>query len=186
MIKNNFCSNSRSCSANTFCHYLQSCSVNNTFYYHNSQSYYVNILVQCNSSVMSSISTIDIYSKQIISGTVSSPGIALLLHNQDCIILTASYTVGTDCYICSIQERRIRNVKLQCEEGCQNKVGLDQLSCVRHCMSPQCYDELYAHDPVGLLLCRVLVSWPNSNVVNITRFFYWYESTLPPILFVTC
>ncbi|KAK2176069.1 hypothetical protein NP493_685g01037 [Ridgeia piscesae] len=45
-------------------------------------------------------------------------------------------------------ERKIRALKSQCEEGCENKVGLDQLSCVRRCMSRECYDELYTHDPL--------------------------------------
>ena len=45
-------------------------------------------------------------------------------------------------------ERRIKNVKMQCEEleECIQAQGLDQQKCVRTCMSPNCYQEVYAPD----------------------------------------
>ncbi|KAI0221342.1 hypothetical protein LSAT2_027307 [Lamellibrachia satsuma] len=75
--------------------------------------------------------------------------VAVFLHVANCYATATYYDYKRYAYKKKQRnERRIRNVKLQCEEGCQNKVGLDQLSCLRHCMSPQCYDELYAHDPL--------------------------------------
>ena len=45
-------------------------------------------------------------------------------------------------------ERRIKTAKAKCEEleECSNAHGLQQIACVRMCMSQKCYTELYAHD----------------------------------------
>jgi len=50
----------------------------------------------------------------------------------------------------SKNEKKIKSLKQQCESSseCQGLVGMELLGCARHCISPTCYDELYAHDPM--------------------------------------
>jgi hypothetical protein len=44
-------------------------------------------------------------------------------------------------------ERKIRNMKQQCESReCNNVYGLDNTKCVRKCMSEFCYSEIYSDD----------------------------------------
>ena len=47
-------------------------------------------------------------------------------------------------------ERRIKRFRQQCEDGgkCLHMVGLEQMNCVRGCMSSDCYQELYHSDPL--------------------------------------
>lgn len=43
-------------------------------------------------------------------------------------------------------ERSIRQLRQRCEgsKDCENKLGVDYVACIRNCMSPQCYQQLYS------------------------------------------
>lgn len=45
-------------------------------------------------------------------------------------------------------------MKQQCENSdtCRDLFGVEMMSCVRQCMSRDCYNELYAEDEVRLSL----------------------------------
>lgn len=47
------------------------------------------------------------------------------------------------------QERRIKTLRAQCEARghCNGLAPLDAVACIRSCMSLDCYNQLYAHDP---------------------------------------
>ncbi|XP_050302226.1 uncharacterized protein LOC126740306 isoform X2 [Anthonomus grandis grandis] len=39
-----------------------------------------------------------------------------------------------------------REVEIVCEKGCLGKSGLSKVTCVRQCVSPSCYKDLYQQD----------------------------------------
>lgn len=47
-------------------------------------------------------------------------------------------------------DKKYRNAKTPCESrpDCLARHGIDQVMCVRECMSKFCYDELYKDDPL--------------------------------------
>lgn len=49
-------------------------------------------------------------------------------------------------------------MKQQCENSdtCRDLFGVEMMSCVRQCMSADCYKELYAEDEVRLQLSLVI------------------------------
>ncbi|KAH1001701.1 uncharacterized protein LOC109534752 isoform X2 [Dendroctonus ponderosae] len=43
-------------------------------------------------------------------------------------------------------EAIFREVEVACEKGCLGKNGLSKITCVRQCVSPSCYRDLYQQD----------------------------------------
>jgi len=45
-------------------------------------------------------------------------------------------------------EKKIKSLKMRCEheDECKDLRGVALTGCVRRCISPVCYEELYAHD----------------------------------------
>lgn len=43
-----------------------------------------------------------------------------------------------------------REVEAACEPGCVGKAGVSKILCVRQCVSPSCYRDLYQTDPVDV------------------------------------
>ncbi|KAL1514189.1 hypothetical protein ABEB36_003485 [Hypothenemus hampei] len=43
-------------------------------------------------------------------------------------------------------EATFREVEIACEKGCFGKNGLSKITCVRQCVSPSCYRDLYQQD----------------------------------------
>lgn len=48
-----------------------------------------------------------------------------------------------------LQEAIFREVEEACEKGCLGKNGLSKITCVRQCVSPSCYRDLYQQDLVS-------------------------------------
>lgn len=46
------------------------------------------------------------------------------------------------------QEVMFREVEAACERGCLGKTGVSKILCVRQCVSPSCYRDLYQADLV--------------------------------------
>ncbi len=40
----------------------------------------------------------------------------------------------------------MRRLSRQCEPRCEGEEGIDYTNCVRRCMSPFCYEQIYAFD----------------------------------------
>lgn len=47
------------------------------------------------------------------------------------------------------QEIMFREVEATCERGCLGKNGVSKILCVRQCISPSCYRDLYQGDVVS-------------------------------------
>lgn len=42
-----------------------------------------------------------------------------------------------------------REVEAACERGCLGRSGVSKILCIRHCVSPSCYRDLYQADLVN-------------------------------------
>lgn len=52
------------------------------------------------------------------------------------------------------QEMTFREFETACEQSsaCSHMAGLQRTRCIRECVSPSCYRELYQTDPVGNII----------------------------------
>lgn len=51
-------------------------------------------------------------------------------------------------YNCALQEGMFREYEVACEAGCSGKKGVSKILCIRQCVSPSCYRDLYQNDQV--------------------------------------
>lgn len=43
-----------------------------------------------------------------------------------------------------------REIEAACESGCTGRKGISKVLCIRQCVSPSCYRDLYQSDQVAL------------------------------------
>lgn len=66
-----------------------------------------------------------------------------------------------------------REFETACEQSsaCSHMNGLSKTRCIRECVSPSCYRELYQTDPVRNKFYYLMFSWSNTCVfVNTFEF----------------
>lgn len=39
-----------------------------------------------------------------------------------------------------------------CDKGCNGKIGVSKILCIRQCVSPSCYKDLYQNDLVSFII----------------------------------
>lgn len=55
-----------------------------------------------------------------------------------------------------------REVEAACEPGCIGRTGISKVLCIRQCVSPSCYRDLYAAD-------LVIISVSNHKNMNLLK-----------------
>ncbi|CAH1966587.1 unnamed protein product [Acanthoscelides obtectus] len=80
------------------------------------------------------------------------------------IVIYPGYTASKVTYVfpefpykeTSKNEVIYREVEGVCERGCLDKNGVAKTICVRQCVSPSCFRDLYQHDMVRFRISGVL------------------------------
>lgn len=64
------------------------------------------------------------------------------------VCVSTFMTFALSRFAVMFQENMFREVEAACEGGCLGKIGVSKVLCIRQCISPSCYRDLYQADLV--------------------------------------
>uniref|UniRef100_A0A6P7F9N0 Uncharacterized protein LOC114327167 n=1 Tax=Diabrotica virgifera virgifera TaxID=50390 RepID=A0A6P7F9N0_DIAVI len=79
-------------------------------------------------------------------------------------------------------EVMFREVEAACQRGCHGRIGVSKILCIRQCISPSCYKELYHADLIYGTVCgkiRARSSLHGGRALNWVGVFQYFVKDRP-------